>query len=155
VGRTQSPVRTIAIPRPVSVENTIVETFAYPGAAQILAQHGLRVTRGDGHILFLTSRQFDEGQCEPGQVQVEQSFENPPFGVWYCFRTIGTSGYLTLEVPGTFVIRGGNTPLTATAHLPGGPDRTYPVPPNQFVPIEPGDGTQPPRAVLVQLRITP
>jgi hypothetical protein len=97
VGRTQPTARVVVTPRPVSVENTIVETFAYPGAAQVLAEHGLTVTRGDGHILFLTSRQFDEGQCEPGQVQVEQSFENPPFGVWYCFRTIGTSGYLTLE----------------------------------------------------------
>jgi hypothetical protein len=135
-----------------AVEDSVVERFNYPGAAQILAEHGLRVFRGDGHILFVTSRHFEDGQCEAGQIQVEQHFEDPPFGVWYCFRTIGTQGYLTLEVPGTSAVRGGNTPLTATAHLPGGPDQTYSVPPNSFVPIEPGDGSEFPQAVLVELR---
>jgi hypothetical protein len=133
---------------------SIVEDYAYPGADQILAEHGLKVFRGDGHILFVTSRPFSDGvQCDAGQIQVEKASAVPPFGYYYCFRTVGTQGYLALEVPGTFVVRGGDRPITATAELSNGTERTYDVPANTPVPIDPGDGSELPSAVLVELRL--
>jgi hypothetical protein len=132
---------------------SVVEDFSYPGAEQILAQHGLRLSKGDGHILFVTSRTFDEQQCAAGEIQVEKWLDEAPFGVYYCFRSIGSQGYLALEVPGTFGVRGGSVPLRATAELPEG-ERTYEVDPNEFVAISPGTGNEPPAAVLVELRLT-
>jgi Trypsin/F5/8 type C domain len=132
-----------------------VETYDYPGADQILAQHGLTLFRGDGHILFVTSRPFSEGvQCDPGQVQVEMAMASPPFGVYYCFRTVGTQGYLTLRVPGTFIVRGGDRALQATVEPPPGEQQTtFDIPPNTPVTIYPGDGSELPQAVLVELRL--
>jgi hypothetical protein len=130
-----------------------VEDFTHPGADRILAEHGLRVFKGDGHIVFVTSHTYDEGQCDVGQIQVEKALDAEPFGVYYCFRTRGTTGFLTLEVPATFGIRGGDKPIEATAELPDG-DRTYEVPANTYVAVEPGSGSEIPQAVLVELRLT-
>jgi hypothetical protein len=135
-------------PPPVS------EDFAYPGAAQILADHGLKVFKGDGQIRFVTSRPFGEGQCPSGQLQVERNLDVEPYGVYYCFQQLAAQGFLTLEVPGTFGIRGGTRTVEATAVLPEG-ERTFTVPPAQPVAISPGTGEEPPRAVLVELRMAP
>jgi hypothetical protein len=132
---------------------SLVEDYNYPGAAQIIAEHGLKLFKGDGHILFVTSRTYDEGQCATGQLQVEKALDVEPYGVFYCFQTVGAEGFLTLEVPATFGIRGGNAPIEATAELPTG-DQTYDVPPNGFVAISPGPGGEPPAAILVELRMT-
>jgi hypothetical protein len=133
--------------------SSAVEDYAHPFAAQILAEHGLKVFRGDGHIEFVTSHLYDEQQCAAGQLQVEKALEAEPYGVFYCFRTKGTEGFLTLEVPATFGIRGGNAPIVATANLPTG-EQTYPVQPNEYVAVAPGTGSEPPPAILVELRLT-
>ncbi|GAA4470381.1 hypothetical protein GCM10023170_087150 [Phytohabitans houttuyneae] len=132
-----------------------VEDYAYPNADQVLAEHGLKVFRGDGRIVLDSSRTYAEGQCPTGQIQVEKALAEAPYGVYYCFRTWGTRGFLTLEVPATFGVRGGSTALQATAELPSGEDRTYTVPPNAYVAIEPGEGPELPKAILVELRLTP
>ncbi|MEV1331072.1 hypothetical protein AB0J20_16005 [Micromonospora costi] len=130
------------------------EDFSHPGAESILLEHGLKVFKGDGHIWFDTSRSFETGvQCPTGQIQVEKLLDAPPYGVWYCFKTKGTSGYLTLEIPSTFGVRGGSTPLQATANLPDGP-KTYQIDPNRPVAIDPGEGGDLPEAILVELRLT-
>ncbi|MFG3685475.1 hypothetical protein [Micromonospora sp. NPDC047740] len=132
-----------------------VEDYTYPNADRVLAEHGLKVFRGDGRIVLVGSRTYDEGQCTPGLIQVEKALADAPYGVYYCFRTWGTRGFLTLEVPSTFGVRGGDTPLQATADLPSGEDRTYDVPANSYVAIEPGTGPELPQAILVELRLTP
>jgi hypothetical protein len=130
----------------------IVEDFAYPGADKILAEHNLKLFKGDGHILFVTSHEYDEGQCATGEIQVEKQMDVEPYGVYYCFKTIGTKGILILEVPGTFGVRGGTKAIEATANLPEG-QKTYDIPANGFVAISPGDGSETPKAVLVELRL--
>lgn len=132
---------------------SLVEDYVHPGAGQILAEHGLKVFKGDGHIVFVTSRALGEEQCAAGQIQVEKWLEAAPYGVYYCFRTIGSQGVLTLEVPGTFLLRGGSVPIQAKADLPDG-QKTYQIAPNGFVAIDPGDADQVPQAVLVELKIT-
>ena len=130
----------------------IVEDFEYPGAAKILKDHQLTVRKGDGHILFVTSHKYDEGQCATGEIQVEKQLDVEPFGVYYCFKTIGAKGFLTLEIPGTFGVRGGTKAIEATASLPEG-EKTYDIPANGFVAISPGTGGDAPKAVLVELRL--
>ncbi|MCF6474866.1 hypothetical protein FAF44_41800 [Nonomuraea sp. MG754425] len=133
-----------------------VEDYTYPNADQVLTEHGLKVFRGDGRIVLDSSRTYEEdGQCPVGQIQVEKALAEAPYGIYYCFRTWGARGFLTLEVPGTFGLRGGDKPLQAKANLPDGESRTYEVDANEFVAVEPGTGTELPQAILVELRLPP
>jgi hypothetical protein len=132
---------------------SIVEDFTHPDAAGILARHGLKLFKGDGHIMFDSARTFSESQCPTGLIQVEKSLDEEPYGMYYCFRTIGTKGFLTLEVPGTFGVRGGSEEIVVKAKLPDGTVLPpYEVQPNQPVAIEPGDGNEAPQAILVEIR---
>lgn len=132
--------------------SSIVEDYTHPDAEGILARHGLKLFKGDGHIVFDSARAFGEAQCPTGLIQVEKHLEEEPYGMWYCFRTIGPKGFLTLEVPATFGVRGGSEAIVVEAKLPDGPTKEYDVAPNQPVAIEPGDGSQAPQAILVELR---
>jgi hypothetical protein len=132
---------------------SLVEDFSYPDAAGILAQHGLKLFKGDGGIMFDSAHTFDESQCATGLIQVEKTLDVSPYGMYYCFRTIGSKGVLTLEIPGTFGVRGGSEAIQVKAKLPDGTVLpTYDVPANQPVAIEPGDGSELPQAILVEIR---
>lgn len=135
-------------------QSVLVEDFAHPRADAVLADHGLKVFKGDGRISFVTSRGYEEGPCAAGQIQVERMFDVEPYGKYFCFQTSGNQGYLTLEVPNTFLLRGGDKPITATAELPGGTEKTYNVAAGQAVAVEPGEGATMPQAVLVELRFS-
>ncbi len=132
--------------------SSIVEDYTHPDAEGILARHGLKVFKGDGHIMFDSARTFAETQCPTGLIQVEKHLDEEPYGMYYCFRTIGPKGFLALEVPATFGVRGGSEEITVKANLPDGTTPTYEVQPNQPVAIAPGDGSEAPRAVLVEIR---
>ena len=134
--------------------SSIVEDFTHPDAAGILARDGLKLFKGDGHIIFDSARDFSQSQCPTGLVQVEKHLDVEPYGKYFCFRTIGTKGFLTLEVPGTFGVRGGTEDLVVTAKMPDGTTLPpYEVEPNEPVAIEPGDGTEAPKAILVEIRM--
>ncbi|MEU9824002.1 hypothetical protein [Micromonospora chersina] len=133
------------------VPPSLEEDFNYPGAAKILADHGLKLYKGDGHIVWTVSRSMDDDiQCAAGEIQVEQIVDFA--GTYHCFKILGATGYLTLEIPGTFGIRGGTETVEATANLPEGQEK-FTIPPNQSVPIRPGTGSEPPQAVLVEIRV--
>lgn len=135
---------------------SLVEDFTHPGADQILAEHGLKVYKGDGNIWFSSSRLYDspEGRCPLGEIQVEKALDVLPYGVWFCFQTRGAEGYLTLEVPATFGIRGGGVPLKATADLGAEGEQAFEIQPNEHVGIDPGHQGEKPEAILVELRLT-
>ncbi|MFC5144044.1 hypothetical protein [Streptomyces aureoversilis] len=71
-----------------------VETFEYPGAAKIFKERGIKLERGDGHILF--------ADCSASEdiVVYTKTTEGPNHGR-YCFRVTGSGkkGYLALELP--------------------------------------------------------
>ncbi len=136
---------------PVEVQSSLVEDFAYPGADAILEEHGLKVFTGDGHVVPVSSGAVG-GSCAPGLIQVETLVEEEPYGSYYCFRTSGTRGFLTLEVPHTFLLRGGDKPVEATAELASGAEETYEVAPNTSIAVDPGEGSDMPQAILVELR---
>jgi hypothetical protein len=137
---------------------SLVEDYTHPGAAAILAEHDLKLFKGDGHILFDSQRTLDDGQCPVGLIQVEKSTAGlPPFGYYYCFKSIGTKGFLTLEVPGTFGVRGGTEDLIVKAKVSGDPNaetKEFEVEPNEPVAIDPGSGNDFPKAVLVEIRMS-
>ena len=73
-----------------------VEDFDYPQADQIFAEKGIRLKRGDGHIVL--------ADCKSGTNQLEiSSYESVEL---ICFNVSGNSGWLTLEIPSVFGIRG-------------------------------------------------
>jgi hypothetical protein len=135
--------------------SSLVEDYAYPNASQILSQHNVELISGDGHILFVTSHPLSDGQrCDAGQISVEKHLDAEPWEVFFCFKTIGATGLLTLKIPGTFGIHGGDRALVATADLADGTERHYNVPANGNVAIDPGQGgSDQPKAVLVELRV--
>ncbi|WP_273653977.1 hypothetical protein [Cellulomonas fimi] len=135
----------------MEVQSSLVEDFAYPGADAILEEHGLKVFTGDGHVVPVSSGAVG-GSCAPGLIQVETLVEEEPYGSYYCFRTSGTRGFLTLEVPHTFLLRGGDKPVEATAELASGAEETYEVAPNTSIAVDPGEGSDMPQAILVELR---
>ncbi|MCA2217633.1 S1 family peptidase [Jidongwangia harbinensis] len=149
-------VQPVGYPAPTGAGTpSIVEAGDHPGAAEILAAHQLKVFKGDGHIVFDSARPYGRGgECAPGLLQVEKHLDDEPYGIFYCFRTIGSKGHLTLEVPGTFGVRGGSEAVTATAKLPNGTVLPpYEVDAGERVAVVPGTGEEPPRAILVELRM--
>ncbi|MFJ7899366.1 hypothetical protein ACIQ6V_02400 [Streptomyces sp. NPDC096198] len=72
-----------------------VENFNYPGADKILAEKNIVLKRGDGHITL--------ADCASGTGFLE---------VWarskdrVCFQVTGNSGWLTLEIPAVYAVRG-------------------------------------------------
>ncbi|WP_309135411.1 hypothetical protein [Cellulomonas sp.] len=133
------------------VQSSLVEDFAYPHADRVLAEHGLVVKTGDGRIQVVGSG-TGAGACAPGLIQVETLVDEEPYGGYFCFETSGSRGFLTLEVPHTFLVRGGDEPVEATAKLENGAQETYDVGVNQSVAVDPGGTSQMPTAILVELR---
>ncbi len=132
---------------------SLVEDYSHPGADTILSEFGLKVLKGDGNIQFSSRKSFDDGvYCPVAEIQVEKSVEVEPYGYYYCFKTSGSKGVLTLEVPGTFGVRAGNAAVTATAHTEEGTE-VFNIPANTPKGIDPGGDDGLPTAVLVELRI--
>ncbi|MFB7426687.1 hypothetical protein ACFC0K_25710 [Streptomyces hydrogenans] len=78
-----------------------VEDFAYPDAAKILAEQGIVLKRGDGHILLAT--------CggEAGLIEVWARGRDK-----VCFKVTGAGGYLSLDIPAVFAIKGNDYTTT-------------------------------------------
>lgn len=138
------------------VPTSLVEDFAYPEADAILAEHGVRVHTGDGNITFVPA---EAGACAPGLIRVETALDEEPWLELFCFATSGARGFLTLEVPHSFLVRAAAAPLRATTIVPADGTTTgeverevHDVPANRSVSVEAGDGVEAPSAVLVELR---
>ncbi|MFD9395249.1 hypothetical protein ACFWBB_32315 [Streptomyces sp. NPDC060000] len=73
----------------------LVEDFNYPGADAIKAQKGITLKRGDGHIT-LADCASATGLMEVYSRKSEK----------ICFRATGPSGYLSLEIPAVYGVKG-------------------------------------------------
>jgi hypothetical protein len=78
-----------------------VENFAYPQADKILAEQGIVLKHGNGHITWAA--------CGPAGLLEVRSRDHDPV----CFKVTGTEGYLSLEMPSVYLIRTGNQSGTA------------------------------------------
>lgn len=94
---------------------SIVEDYAYPGAAEILATQNVRLLSGDGHIVIVDCATPPVGDI--GLLKVRTTDETiGADGIGrVCFQVTSPSGWLNLEVPGVYEIRGDGQ-RTGTGH---------------------------------------
>jgi hypothetical protein len=125
---------------------TAVEDFNYPGADRILAEQGLALKRGDGHLI-LTG-------CVSGDPDVLRLAQRGADGGFVCFRLIGSKGHLTLEMPSVYGTQTGafNTELTLTPS-DGGASVTYDVPPRTSEALGESDPDVGVESTLVEIRL--
>ncbi len=124
-----------------------VEDFTYPGAEAILRDKGVKLVKGDGHILLT------ECAAKDWKIKVEanKGFDT----VEYCFKVTGKKGNLTLEVPDVTGIWTENQVVRAKL-TSDGKTKTVQTPDgaNQVTPVgvaDVGSGSKP--AVLIELSV--
>ncbi|MCZ4099891.1 MULTISPECIES: hypothetical protein [Streptomyces] len=124
-----------------------VEDFAYPNAAKVLADKGIKLIKGDGHILLV--------DCADAAAQIKvMTVEDETVGRagTYCFKVNAKTGYLALEVPRVFYLKTQDHPITAGLTA-GGETQTVDVPQGGFKGV--GEGTVGgAQSVLVALHVT-
>jgi hypothetical protein len=72
-----------------------VEDYNYPNADEILAEKNIVLKRGDGHIVLA------DCASETGLLEVWARSTDK-----ICFKVTGNSGWLTLEIPSVYAVRG-------------------------------------------------
>jgi hypothetical protein len=100
-----------------------VETFDYPQADKILAEKNILLKRGDGHITL--------ADCVTGTGQLEVMARDKSK---ICFDVKGNSGWLTLELPSVYLIRG-NDYATEADMTVGTEESTYDITKNTWTPV--------------------
>jgi hypothetical protein len=121
----------------------LVEDYSYPGAADVLAAHNIKLISGDGHIVLAPDCSAD------GLITVESySNVNEPM---YCFKVLGSSGYLRLEIPKVFFIWSAGEQVTATVTVAGVESAPVVIAPNDGEPVGSADPAN--HAVLLELKV--
>ncbi|MEG8279299.1 hypothetical protein [Streptomyces sp. AHA2] len=124
-----------------------IEDYKYPGADRIMAEKGIKLKQGDGRILL--------AECDQAAQQIRvMTVEDGSVGRQgtYCFRALGKTGRLTLELPRVFAMEAADHPLSADLTA-NGKTTTVNVPQGGFESV--GEGTVGgARSVLVELRVT-
>ncbi|MFD0573621.1 FG-GAP-like repeat-containing protein [Kitasatospora gansuensis] len=121
-----------------------MEDFAYPGAAQILAENHVTLKSGDGNIrladclstnnlIEVFSRTFDAGSVK------------------VCFRVTGPSGFLALELPKVYSIKGDDHAVKASLKT-GSSSSSVDIKKNLYTPV--GEGTSADGTTLLELNAT-
>lgn len=117
-----------------------IEDFGYPNADKILADRGITLKRGDGHITL--------ADCASATDLLE---------VWsrtndkICFRVTGTTGYLTLEIPTVFAVKG-NSYSARVDMTTGTEDKTYDVNRYAWTPVGESADAQGRDFMLMEIR---
>jgi hypothetical protein len=140
---------------PADGAGSIVETFEYPDADQVLATRHVKVISGDGHILSVDCTTPAEGNI--GLIKVNTSTA----GVGtLCFKVYGHQGLLNLEVPAVFEIRGDGLvagaghQILATVDTADSDPREIPINSDSSTPIGIGDPRDNRVTTLLQLKVT-
>jgi hypothetical protein len=92
-----------ADPVPGETPPSVVEDYAYPFAAQILAEHDVKLISGDGGILFANCA--DEPPIT-SPIRFMHVWTSELAAEKLCFKVMRPSGHIELEVPGVYEIRG-------------------------------------------------
>ncbi|WP_308312866.1 hypothetical protein [Streptomyces sp. ISL-1] len=124
-----------------------IEDYTYPNAAQILADKGILLKKGDGQILLAECGQT-ANQIKVLTVKDDSAGRDGT----YCFQATAATGYLTLELPRVFALETTEHPISADLTA-NGETNTVQVPKDGFEPV--GEGTVGGAAsVLVEIRVT-
>lgn len=124
-----------------------VEDYGYPGADHVFAEKGIRLKRGDGHILL--------ADCDQGTQQIRvltRKDDSVGRAGTYCFQATAKTGRLTLELPQVFMVEAGaDHPIRADL-TSNGQTTSVSVPKGGFESVGEGSGGAP--SVLVELQVT-
>jgi Trypsin len=92
-----------------------VEDYLYPDAERILAEQNARLISGDGHIVLADCATPPQGDIGLMKVYTtEEEIGTGGLGL-LCFKVRSATGFLNLEVPGVYEIRGDGQ-RTGTGH---------------------------------------
>ncbi|MET9381381.1 hypothetical protein ABZY09_09855 [Streptomyces sp. NPDC002928] len=117
-----------------------VEDFNYPGADAILADKGITLKRGDGHITLA------DCVTDTGQLEVWARSQDK-----ICFNVTGDSGYLTLEIPSVYGIKGNDYTTEATMTVDD-ETTTYDITQNAWTAVGESADAEGREFMLVELR---
>lgn len=131
--------RLLAADPPPQLQPGIEENYDHPNADNILAERSIRLLKGDGHILLV--------ECDSADVVEVLSRRSGKF----CFQVKGAQGYLTLELPETYLIKGDNHSLAAKVTIDGKTE-TVAVKKNQWTPVGEGSSPNSGPATLLEIR---
>lgn len=122
----------------------VVEDFNYPGADRILVEWGVELMRGDGHIVLV--------ECSSGSNLLRISARGLPRGLEVCFRTTGTDGFLTLEIPLVFGVITNDSSNTHVELISDQGAAEYDIPANQVRAV--GESAGNGDSTLLEIRVT-
>ncbi|MGV4923704.1 trypsin-like serine protease [Streptomyces sp. BHT-5-2] len=137
----RAPMMTVADDQP----GYAIEDFTYPDGDKLKEEKGITLKRGDGHITLAecgSSTDLMEVQSRKGKT---------------CFRITGGSGYLALEIPAVFAVKGSTDHAARlTLTTPDNEKREVEVPKNdkdEWTPV--GESTDPQRRehLLVEISV--
>ncbi len=141
-----------AVAAPAEPLPSIVEQRDYPGAAAILAERGITLKKGDGHLLLVDCG--PDSNNPPPNIILVQTYElDRPGGADACFKATGASGWLTMEISKVYTIRGENSrTVAAKVEVKEDPAvvEVERVDPGEWQPV--GVGASRADAVLLELR---
>ncbi|MFB6862834.1 hypothetical protein [Streptomyces virginiae] len=100
-----------------------IEDGAYPNADRILAERGIKLKRGDGHILLA------DCSSQAGLLEVYSRKDAK-----ICFKVTGNNGYLSLEIPRVFGVKG-NDYAAQVDMTTGTEEKTFTVDKNTWTPV--------------------
>ncbi|WP_186316088.1 S1 family peptidase [Catellatospora sichuanensis] len=137
---------------------SLVDDGAYPGAAAILAAQNVRLLAGDGHIVIADCATPPSGDF--GLLKVYTTDETiGADGIGrVCFKVNAAAGWLNLEVPGVYEIRGDGQrtgtghAVTAELTTETGDEITVAVDPDGSTQVGLGADPDNPPTILLQLR---
>ncbi|MFF3579411.1 hypothetical protein [Streptomyces mirabilis] len=118
-----------------------VEGFDYPQADKILAEQGITLKRGDGHIVLA------ECGSQTGLLEIMARASSDLI----CFRVTGNSGYLTLEIPSVYAIRG-NDYAAQVDMTTADEEQSYDIAKNTWTPVGESADEQGREFMLVEIR---
>ncbi|MGV9561055.1 hypothetical protein [Streptomyces sp. NPDC003480] len=124
-----------------------VEDYSYPSADRILTEKGIKLKKGDGHIVL--------ADCDQAAQQIRVlTVKDDSVGRQgtYCFKALGTTGRLTLELPRVFGVETADHPVSADLTA-NGSTTTVNVPKDGYQSVGEGTGDGA-KSVLVELRVT-
>ncbi|MCX4231818.1 hypothetical protein [Streptomyces ortus] len=120
-----------------------VEDYNYPQADKILAEKNLVLKRGDGHITL--------ADCAAGTGQLELLARNNTSKI--CFKVVGNEGWLTLEIPSVYSVKGNDYSTTVDMTV-GAEEKTYEIDKNTWTPVGEAADTEGREHMLVEIRTT-
>ncbi|MGW4985556.1 hypothetical protein [Streptomyces mirabilis] len=118
-----------------------VEGFDYPQADKILAEQGITLKRGDGHIVLA------ECGSQTGLLEIMARASSDLI----CFRVTGNSGYLTLEIASVYAIRG-NDYAAQVDMTTADEEQSYDIAKNTWTPVGESADEQGREFMLVEIR---